>query len=341
MKPTTSRVGRAAKIGTIAGLFGFLAAFPLAATAAWEPTKPVEFIIPAGTGGGADQMARFIQGIVAKHKLMKQPMVVINKAGGAGAEGFLDVKGDKGNPHKIIITLSNLFTTPLATGVPFNWKDLTPVAMLALDEFVLWVNAETPYKTAMEYIEDCKKRGPGQCKMAGTGSKQEDQIITVGVEQATGVKFTYVPFKGGGDVAVQLVGKHVDSTVNNPIEAVGHWRSGKLRPLCVFDTQRMPYKDKVTSDKAWADIPTCKEQGLNIDYLMLRGIFMPAGVTQEQVNYYVELFKKVRETPDWKEFMEKGAFNQSFMTGEEYRKWLEQAEARHKDLMQKAGFLAK
>ena len=114
---------------------------------AWEPTKPVEFVVPAGTGGGADQMARFLQGVVAKHNLMKQPFVVVNKSGGAGAEGFLDVKGAKGDPHKIIITLSNLFTTPLATGVPFNWKDLTPVAMLALDEFVLWVNAESPYKT--------------------------------------------------------------------------------------------------------------------------------------------------------------------------------------------------
>ena len=118
------------------------------APAAWEPTKPVEFIVPAGTGGGADQMARFLQGVIAKHNLSKQPFIVVNKSGGAGAEGFLDVKGAKGDPHKIIITLSNLFTTPLATGVPFNWKDLTPVAMLALDEFVLWVNAETPYKTA-------------------------------------------------------------------------------------------------------------------------------------------------------------------------------------------------
>ena len=112
-------------------------ALPLAAAAAWEPSKPVEFVVPAGTGGGADQMARFIQGVVAKHKLMAQPIVVVNKSGGAGAEGFLDVKGDKGNAHKIVITLSNLFTTPLATGVPFNWRDLTPVQMLALDQFVL------------------------------------------------------------------------------------------------------------------------------------------------------------------------------------------------------------
>src|SRR5512135_2731923 len=126
------------------------------AAQAWEPTKTVEFVIPAGTGGGADQMARAIQGIIAKHGLMKQSMVVVNKAGGAGAEGFLDVKAAKGDPHKLIITLSNLFTTPLATGVPFNWRDLTPVKMMALDEFVLWVNADTPYKTAKDFIAAAK-----------------------------------------------------------------------------------------------------------------------------------------------------------------------------------------
>src|SRR5690242_21642783 len=156
------------------------------ATAAWEPIRPVEFIVPAGTGGGADQMARTIQGIVTKHNLMKQPLVVINKSGGAGGEGFLDVKAAQNNPHKIIITLSNLFTTPLATGIPFNWKDLTPVAMLALDEFVLWVNADTPYKTAKEYIDAVKKAPAGQFKMGGTGSKQEDQIITAALAKATG-----------------------------------------------------------------------------------------------------------------------------------------------------------
>ena len=132
------------------GAFAVLCASGIAgpAMAAWEPVRPVEFIVPAGTGGGADQMARTIQGIVTKHNLMKQPMVVINKSGGAGGEGFLDLKSSAGNPHKIVITLSNLFTTPLATGIPFSWKDLTPVAMLALDEFVLWVNAEKPYKDA-------------------------------------------------------------------------------------------------------------------------------------------------------------------------------------------------
>src|SRR5690349_23103952 len=133
-------IRRRAVLGAIAGLFA-VAGLQSGPAAAWEPTKPVQFIVPAGTGGGADQMARFIQGVVSKHKLMKEPIIVVNESGGAGAQGFLDVKSAKGDPNTIIITLSNLFTTPLATGAPFNWKDFTPVAMLALDEFVLWVNA--------------------------------------------------------------------------------------------------------------------------------------------------------------------------------------------------------
>jgi len=250
------------------------------------------------------------------------------------------VKDAKGDGHKLVITLSNLFTTPLATGVPFSWKDLTPVEMMALDEFVLWVNSETPYKTPSEYIEAIKKAGPNKFKMGGTGSKQEDQIVTANIEKKTGAKFTYIPYKGGGEVATQLVGKHVDSTVNNPIEAVAQWRAGSLRPLCVFDTKRMLYPTKVTKDMAWQDIPTCKESGLDVDYLMLRGIFMPGGVSPDMVAYYVGVLDKVRETPEWKKFLEDGAFNTSHMTGKEYADWVAKNEELHRSLMKEAGFLA-
>ena len=311
----------------------------LPAAAAWEPTKPVEFVVPAGTGGGADQMARLIQGVIVKNQLMKQPLIVVNKAGGAGAEGFLEVKGAKGDPHKIVITLSNLFTTPMATGVPFNWRDMTPISMLALDQFVLWVNADSPYKTAQEYTAAVKAAGPNKIKMGGTGSKQEDQILTVGLAKSLGTKYIYVPFKGGGEVAVQLVGGHIDSSVNNPIEAVAQWRAGKLRALCVFDEKRMDFKTKVTETQSWSDIPTCKESGIPTSYTMLRGIFMPPGVTKEQSDYYVNLLQKVRETPEWKDYMEKGAFNQTYMTGNDFKQWLEKAETTHRDLMKEAGFL--
>jgi len=300
---------------------------------AWEPTKPIEFVIPAGTGGGADQMARLIAGVAEKHNLTPRPIVVVNKSGGAGAEGFLHVKGKKGDEHTIIITLSNLFTTPLATGTPFNWRDFTPIARMALDRFILWVNAETPYKSAKEYVAAAKAK-PGM-KMAGTGSKQEDQIITVLLEQAQGVKFTYVPFKGGGAVCVNLVGKHVDSTVNNPAECVSHWKAGRVRPLAVFDPERIP-------DADWKDIPTVKEAlGADITYNMLRGIFGPPDMPKPAVDWYIGFLKKVSETPEYKAYISKGALKAAFATGDEYTKWVAENETLHKDLMEKGGLVKK
>ncbi len=311
-----------------------IASAPGGVLAAWEPTKPIEFVIPAGTGGGADQMGRLIAGLAEKHKLSPRPVIVVNKSGGAGAEGFLHVKGKKGDAHTIIITLSNLFTTPLHTGVPFNWRDLTPIARLALDEFILWVNAETPYKTAQEYMSAVKAK-PNAFKMGGTGSAQEDQILTIQQEQALGVKFIYVPFKGGGEVCVNLVGKHVDSTVNNPIECVSHWKAGRVRPLAVFDAARIPVGD-------WKDIPTVKEAlGVDIHYLMLRGIFGAPDMPKEAVEWYQGFLKKVTETPEWKKYMEEGALKPAFAIGPEYVRWVEENEQLHKELMTKGGLLKK
>ena len=195
---------RTFKRASVTFLSGLIFAVPAVVLAQWKPAKTVEFVVPAGTGGGADQMARFIQGIVTKNNLMKPSMVVVNKGGGAGAEGFLQVKGAKGDPHKIIITLSNLFTTPLATGVPFNWRDLTPVAMLALDQFVLWVNADSPYRTTREFIESAKKAGAGKLKMAGTGARQGQHQGGTG-RQAGRQGHGHVDTRGGlgcGDLAV-------------------------------------------------------------------------------------------------------------------------------------------
>ncbi len=321
-----------AVVGLVFATLSVAAATP--AQAAWEPTKPIEFVIPAGTGGGADQMARLIAGIAEKHKLTPRPLIVVNKSGGAGAEGFLHVKSKKGDAHTIIITLSNLFTTPLHTGVPFNWKDLTPIARMALDQFILWVNAETPYKTAKEYLAAVKDK-PSGMKMGGTGSAQEDQIITIQLEQALGLKFIYVPFKGGGEVCVNLVGKHVDSTLNNPIECASHWKAGRVRPLAVFDTARIP-------DADWKDIPTAREAlGVDIHYNMLRGIFGAPDMPKDAVEWYVGFLKKVYDTPEFKDYLSRGALKPAFTTGAEYVKWVEGAEQLHRDLMTKGGLLKK
>ena len=302
------------------------------AYAAWEPAKPVEFVVPAGAGGGADVMARFLSPLISKHNLAPKPFIVVNKSGGAGAEGFMYVKGKKGDPNTIIITLSNLFTTPLATGVPFSWKDLTPITRLALDYFVLWVPGDAPYNTAKEYLDAVKKE-PGKFKMAGTGTAQEDQIITIMMEQNFGVKFTYVPFKGGGDVAVQLVGKHVESTVNNPAEAVSHWKAGRLKPLAVIDSARIALPE-------WDKIPTMKEATcVDMSYMMLRGIFAPPGITQEQQAYYVNMLKKLTETDDWKKYISDFGLKSAFLSGPDYVKWVGEQEVIHKDLMKKGGLI--
>ncbi len=168
-------------------------------------------------------------------------------------------------------------------------------------------------------------------KMGGTGSAQEDQIITIQLEQATGVKFTYVPFKGGGEVCVNLVGKHVDSTLNNPIECASHWKAGRVRPLAVFDTGRI-------SGAEWKDIPTVKEAlGVDISYLMLRGIFGPPDMPKDAVAWYQGFLRKVAETPEWKKYMEDAALKAAFATGDEYVKWVQENEQLHKDLMAKGG----
>jgi len=308
---------------------------------AWEPTKPIEVVVPAGAGGASDQMARTIQGIIVKNQLMKQPMLILNMGGASGAEGQMDVKGAKGNPHKLMVAFSAIYTLPIAVNLPFSWRDLNPVAMIASDEFVLWDNAEAPYKTAQQYLAAVKAAPPGTFKMGGTGSKREDQIITVALEKAAGVKFSYIPYTSGGQAATQLVGKHIDSNVNNPSENIAQWRAGQVRALCVFSQQRMAFTEKVTTDQAWSDIPTCKESGIDVQYQMLRAFFLPPDTTKEQAAFYVDLLKKVTATPEWKSYLSKQALKETFLTGTDFTKFLEKDEAFHVKLMNEAGFAAK
>ena len=177
----------------------------------------------------------------------------------------------------------------------------------------------------------------GSLKFGGTGSKQEDQVLIAAIERAAGVKFIYIPFRGGGEVAVQLVGKHIDASVSNPIEAVAQWRGGQLRPLCIFDSSPVTYTERI-ADRAWSELPTCKSQGLDVEYTMLRGLFMSPGVSAEQVEFYVDLMRKVTATPEWRKLMQDGAFNPAFLTGPQFRTWLAHAEWQHYELMQSAGF---
>ncbi len=315
---------------------GVAASLTATPTLAWEPSAPVELVVPAGAGGGADQMARFIAQLAASKQLLRQPINVVNKSGNSGMDALLDIQASKGNPHKLVITLSNLFTAPLATGVQFSWRDITPVQMLALDQFVLWVSASSPHKTAKDLLDALRSAGPGRFTLGGTGSKQEDQLISVLLETAAATRITYVPLKGGGDVARALADGEVDISVNNPIEAEALWRQGKLRPLCVFDGQRLDGTAKVAGGQSWADLPTCMSVGIPTQYQMMRSIFTTPGATPDQVAFYSQLLDKLRATPEWQAFMVRGAFKQTSMAGPAFDDWLDKSNRFHNVLMREA-----
>ena len=160
------------------------------------------------------------------------------------------------------------------------------------------------------------------------------------ITKKTGANFAYLPYKSGGEAATQLVGNHTQSNVNNPSENLEVWRAGQVRALCVFDKERIQYKTKVTDKQSWNDVPTCKEEGLDVQYLMLRAMFLPGKVTSEQSAFYVELFHKVSQTTEYKEYMEKQALKPIFLTGSEMLKFLEEDDALNKGLMTEAGFVA-
>jgi putative tricarboxylic transport membrane protein len=229
---------------------------------------------------------------------------------------------------------------PLSAKLPFNWRDLTPVSVIAMDQFVLWDNTTLPYKNVKEFIAAAKAADP-PFKMGGTGSKREDQVVTAFIEKKTGARFAYLPYKSGGEAATQLVGNHTASNVNNPSENLEVWRAGQVRALCVFDKERISYKAKVTDTMSWNDIPTCKEEGLDVQYLMLRAMFLPGKVSPDVQTFYVDLFKKLAQTPEYKDYMEKQALKPVFLTGKEMLTFLEEDDALNKNLMTEAGFVEK
>src|SRR5438093_5944460 len=286
------------EIGLFASVLAALA-LTTAPAFAWEPSKPVEIVVAAGAGGASDQMARMMQAAIQKNNLMKQPMVVSLKGGASGAEALMYMKSSAGDPHRTLIAYSLIYMLPLSAKIPFNWRELTPVSVVALDQFVLWDNDEGP-KTVKEVIA-AAKAASSPFKMGGTGSKREDHVLTVFVEQRTGAKFSYLPYKSGGEAATQLVGKHTEANVNNPSENLEVWRAGQVRALCVFDKERISYQTKVTETQSWNDIPTCKEEGLDVQYLMLRAMFLPAKVTAGQRAFYVDLCETVPRPAEYED----------------------------------------
>jgi len=300
------------------------------ALAQWKPRKPVEFVIMAGKGGGADKLARLIQSIIQKNKFSPQPFIPINKGGGSGAEALRYLKDKKGDPHVIMATLNSYYTTPLRNkGLGVDISTFTPVARLALDTFVLWVNSETSIKNLNDYLAAVKSKD-GKWVMGGTGTGQEDSLVTGMLEEKFGIKHTYVPYKGGGTVAKNLAGKQIDSTVNNPSEQLGFYQAGKTRPLAAFTPERI---------SIFPDTPTMRELGHDMVYYMQRSVVAPPGIPADVQAFYEGVFKKVHESKEWIDYTDKKALDRAWLTGQALTDFFVAEKAQHEQLLRAMGEL--
>ena len=301
------------------------------ATAAdWQPQKPVQMVIMAGQGGGADRLARLFQSIIQQNNLTSLPVLPVNKGGGSGAEALRYLKDNAGDTHVVMATLNSYYTTPLRTDIGVDIETFTPIARMAVDTFVLWVSADSEITTLDEYVE-AVTAAEGTWRMGGTGTGQEDSLVTAMLEQAFDVQFTYVPFSGGGTVAKNLIGNHVESTVNNPSEQLAFWQAGKARPIATFTEERL---------ELMPDVPTMRELGHDLVYTMQRSFVAPADLPDAVRAYYVELFTRLHETEAWQSYASENALLTDFLTGDELQAYFLEEREKHEELLAALGELS-
>lgn len=299
------------------------------AMAAWEPQKPIEFVVMAGKGGGADKAVRFFQSIIAKHKLAPVPVTPINKPGGSGAEALVYLQGKKGDNHTVMFTLNSFYTTPLrqpALGVDIT--TFTPIARMAEDTFLLWVNSDRKdINNVGDFVKAAKAKGSDWI-MAGTGKASEDNLLTDFLNTAYGLSMKYVPYKGGGKVAKELAGNNADSTVNNPSEQLGFFQAGKTKPLAAFTPQRLPM---------FKNTPTFTELGENMVYFMQRTVVGAPGMSPEAEAYYIDLFTKVFNSDEWQKYRKDKSLQGDLLTGEKLMDYWKHERDVHKNMLIKMG----
>ena len=301
-----------------------------AAFAEWQPRKPVEFIIMAGTGGGADQIARLLQGLIQSKGLSPRPFIPINKPGGSGAEALSYMKDKEGDDHTLLVALNSFYTTPIIQEeLDIDILSFAPIGRMAMDTFLLWVNTDQEEITDLESYVAAVKAADSSWKVGGTGSGQEDSILTAMMEKELGYKVTYIPFPGGGTVAKNLVGNQIDSTVNNPSEQMEFWRANNTKPLVQFNGERT---------EPFMDVPTAKELGVDIEYYMQRSISGPAGMDPEAVAWYQNLFEDLFNSEEWQAYCESdGLTCDKWITGDELAAFHEAQLKRHVELIETVG----
>ena len=292
-----------------------VAVVPAAVAQAKYPQRPVEVVVPYAPGGGTDNLMRMITGIIDEHKWSPVPLTVNNRAGGSGAVGYNYLINKKGDSNVVAGATPMVVSGKIEGRLPGDHRDaMTMLMIVAIDELMLSVRSESPYKTIDDFVKAARAKSGG-LTVGGTATFTEDHIFTHLFEQAAKLKVKYVPFNSGGEVTTALMGGHIDAGVMNPNEIVAQIEAGKARNLAVAAKKRL-------TDAP--DVPTFAERGYDFYWEQMRGVVGPANMTPEAVKWWQETLKKVTDTDKWKkDYIKRNLLTPTQWTGEEANKYLD------------------
>ena len=296
------------------------------------PTQPLEIVAHTAPGGGTDQFVRLMGEIFTREKMVTQAPVISNRVGGGGAIAYNYVKGKRGDPHVILAVATGTFMSALTrTDLGFSIDDFTPVAFLAMDPQVVAVSGDSKFNNVKELI-DAAKREPNSIVSAIASATGSGRLFQYMLEKETGAKFKYVSFKSGSEAGTAVAGGHIHLTTENHSEVAAHLESKRIRILAVTGERRMAVLPKV---------PTMKELGYPIVVGTGRGVAMPAGVPREAVAAMETMLRRAMTTKLWKDYSANNNFEENFLDGAQFRKYLDSRREEFREFLGHIGLLKK
>ena len=303
---------------------------PRAGLPSGYPARPVEFVVPFNPGGGSDIFARTIAEMVRAEGLVRGTINVVNRPGGSGATGMAYVAGKRGDNYTLMTMVNDVIAGPIQSGSQISYKNLTPIARLSMDQFLIIVHADSPYRSIQDLVNAAKDR-PGQINFAGTGIGAPDSLLLALLERATGTKFNYISFQSGGEVNTALLGKQVDVATANPTEVVSLLEAGQIRALAVAGAERL---------KGLPDVPTLKETGIDVVFEQFRGVAGPPDMDPAVVEFWADVFKRLSESDRWqREYVDANMQRSAFLDPDGFRAWLDEMDGLYRDLMADLGLV--
>jgi putative tricarboxylic transport membrane protein len=300
-----------------------------AAAQGYTPSRPIDFVVHTGPGAGSDLFARGVAGVLEKNKLVPQRIQINNKTGGGGLVAMAYVGEKAGDDSMVAFFTSVWYVNPLIRKeAKVSMKELTPVARLILEPSVLTVRADSPFKNARDFVEAAKKE-PGKYKQGGGSISGRDNTTRLVMQKATGAQWQFISFPSGGERVAALLGGHTDLYIMEPAEALEQIRAGKIRVIATLMEKRLP---------AFADVPTLKEQGINVPEIpQPRGMVGPPKMPANVKAYWEGVLGKMVKTAEWQEYLKKDLLEDGFLIGADLQKFSDNYIVQTRELLKEGG----